>query len=75
MQPLNKSFNLVICEPECQNGGKCRKNGKCKCVPGFYGKMCEVQRTRLSYNIRKRKHIRKNRRNKANLVKQYLSRH
>jgi WNT inhibitory factor 1 len=34
-------FSPVPCPGPCQNGGVCMDSGKCRCLPGFYGDICE----------------------------------
>ena len=41
---LKKSIFLGICDPPCENGGRCRKSGKCKCPSGTRGKQCQLVR-------------------------------
>merc|ERR1712183_301827 len=36
--------HLVICDPPCQNGGVCRKSGRCKCLTGYKGAQCQMER-------------------------------
>ncbi|XP_070174926.1 uncharacterized protein [Littorina saxatilis] len=32
---------LVSCPKPCQNGGSCLDTGKCRCLPGYYGDLCQ----------------------------------
>ena len=36
----------VICDPPCQNGGVCRKSGRCKCLTGYKGAECQIEKRR-----------------------------
>ena len=73
----------VVCDPVCENGGRCRKSGRCKCLPGYYGPRCESRRQGRSRKHQRRNRSRnkqkkiKNKKNKntAELVKLYLARH
>ena len=71
---------LVVCRPNCINGGKCRKNGRCRCPKRFTGPRCEVAKksVRGGKKSKRKGRKRRNRRNRnnrvnADLVKQFLS--
>ena len=76
-----------VCNPQCANGGKCRRSGKCKCPAGYSGHACEVKGERRrrrkerrgrkgdeGEGVRKERKRRKRKRtSKArNLIQQYL---
>jgi len=33
-------YDAVLCDPECENGGKCRRNGTCNCTSDWEGVNC-----------------------------------
>ena len=34
--------SVIICDPECQNGGTCSAPNTCVCSPGYIGDGCQT---------------------------------
>ncbi|XP_051900341.1 LOW QUALITY PROTEIN: latent-transforming growth factor beta-binding protein 1-like [Pristis pectinata] len=42
-QPTVKQSKLkVLCTLRCQNGGMCVRRDRCRCTPGFTGRLCQI---------------------------------
>ncbi|XP_069764648.1 latent-transforming growth factor beta-binding protein 4-like isoform X2 [Narcine bancroftii] len=35
-------FRLFLCTLRCQNGGVCVRRDRCRCTPGFTGRLCQI---------------------------------
>ena len=57
------------CVPPCENDGRCRKNGSCKCRPGYYGKTCASHRN----DIAEQSSSSTSKADKAQLIQRYLA--
>jgi hypothetical protein len=59
---------IGACDPPCENGGRCRKNGSCKCRPGYYGKACQTHRNDIAGQT-----VAAHSGRKAQLIQRYLA--
>ena len=48
---ITPPFIVAICNPPCENGGKCTQPGICNCTSGFEGLLCQNGKCKKCVNI------------------------